>query len=277
MIWWLFVLCSVRLFYSQTLLGSGFSENVLHQTCLQYTEWRDLPVIYNGMICGSRNIGASSTALFQATGLYHVMVVSGSHIVFIDRYIKKWGTRSFALRSAGLTLYSYLCLFNPPVLRAVVNFIFSHLAKRGSLYLRDDQIVLGSGLITLILAPQWAHSLSLQLSWVAALCMSLPVSPLPKACLCLAYIAPLLGAQNPLFALNNALFLAVFDVFLFPFTVLTFLIPGTTFASHGVWDLVLPLLEYLPSTSPSPIATADILSGWIFVFALQSIHFWIRK
>lgn len=277
MIWWLLLLCSVRILTSSFSAPALFSSNDLHRLCVDYTVWRNLPLIYNGLICGSKDIGTDATMLFQSTGLYHVIVVSGSHLIFMDRYLHKFPSKKFWLRGLALTIYSYVCLLNPPVLRALVQLLFSRFAKRTRLYLRPDQITLGAGLIVLIAAPYLIGSPSLQLSWVAALCMSLNVSPASKACLCLLYIAPLLGLQNPLFALNNILFLAVFDALLFPITVLTFLVPGTTTLANGVWDLTLPLLKWLPRSPTVAPSFNDVTAGWTFVFALQLLHYWRQK
>lgn len=286
MIWWLLLVCLWR------VMGVGETStaavtNPLHVWCLSYREWRELPQLYNGLICGSKDIGTPLTTLFQSVGLYHVMVVSGSHLIFIDRYINRFLAHvpvanknvfyKLITRGTALSLYSYMCLLNAPVLRALFGLLCQHLSSRWTLSLKSDQLILASGLLTLIVFPDWILSLSLQLSWVAALCMSLAVSGPVKACLCLLYIAPLLGAQSPLFAINNILFLVAFDVLYFPLTALTFLIPGSTWIANLSWSIALEALRQLPATPVNAVDFGDVASGWLIVFALHLVHFWIRR
>lgn len=277
MIWWLFLFCAARILWSDLEPISFWWSHTLHQACLTYTEWRQLPLLYNGLICGSKNIGDAATILFQSTGLYHVIVVSGSHLIFIDRYLKKLSIKHIGARGIALTFYSCICLLNPPVLRALTQILFTRILRSLPLSLRRDQMTLGAGLLILIFIPSLIASLSLQLSWAAALCMSLSVSPAKKACLCLLYIAPLLGLQNPLFAINNMLFLVAFDSILFPFTVVTFAVPGTSVLAHGVWNCILSLMAWLPSHSMAAVTFADTASGWLCIFALQLLHYWLPR
>ncbi|MCC6138752.1 MAG: ComEC/Rec2 family competence protein [Bdellovibrionaceae bacterium] len=240
---------------------------------------RDLPKIYNGLVCGSRNIGGSTESLFISTGLYHLIVVSGSHLIFIETLLKKLPQRFQCINGILLFLFSWMCLLNAPIGRALVSYSLHHASRKFFLFLRQDQIVLAAGLISLLVFPEWITSVSLQLSWMAALCMSLPASKTLKAFLCLLYIAPLLGLQNPLWAFNNIFFIALFDAVLFPFTALSLFIPYSSWCADQIWRGVLFLLTYLPASEPNAknFETLSMIWNWFFIFAAQLLHYWIRK
>lgn len=278
MVWWIFIICGLRIYFSTPHSSSEFTISpLLNNGCLFYLKWKDLPEIYNGLICGSKNIGKSNELLFIATGLYHLIVISGSHLLFIDNLFKKILNRHIFLRILILFLFSFMCLFNAPVTRALLGYCIRYISKNCFLYLREDQLILISGLVTLILFPSWITSISLQLSWLTALCMTLPLKKSIKCFICLFYVAPILGAQNPLVGFNNILFVGLFDLVLFPFTMITLILPYSSPVAHFIWDIVLLILQYLPTTNKEFVDLENHSLFWHFIFMIQLFHFWIRK
>lgn len=275
MIWLCILFCIIRvLFFSSPLTINEPTFEYLHRKCLNYMEWRDFPSIFNGLICGSKNIGPELELLFLTTGLYHLIVVSGSHLLFLDSLLKKVIPLQTILKWAVLFLFSLMCLFNPPILRAFIQHSLSIASQKHYLRLRSHQLILCSGLITLSLCPSLITSISLQLSWAAALCMSLNATAKIKVFLCLLYITPLLGPQSPVWGLNNLLFIAVFEALLFPISIAAVALPATSTAMHLMWDTVFATLSHFPQAHlytehPSPLR---ISGHWLFIFALQLLH-----
>lgn len=279
MIWCLLVICILRILFFEFSQQMPQADRTLHDFCLNYIRTRDLPQIYNGLVCGSRDIGHKAETLFISTGLYHLIVVSGSHLLFIDSFFKKLPQKFRPVSGVLLILYAWMCLLNAPVWRALMTYFLVFASRRWFLFLRQDQLALASGLVSLIIFPQWVTSVSLQLSWMAALCMSLNVSKPTKAFLCLLYMAPLLGWQNPLWAFNNILFIAAFEVFLFPFTAVSLVLPYSEWVANHLWNFVLWTLTYLPTSLPKQknFETVALAWNWCFIFFAQLLHFWIRK
>jgi predicted membrane metal-binding protein len=279
MIWTLLLICTARLLlYDLDLKPEDFS-SILHIGCLSYIEWRGFPYLFRGLICGSSDIGASSHSLFLETGLYHLIVVSGSHLVALEKTIDSIFHKNSYVKMSLLFLFAGMCKFNPPITRALLHTLLRKTSKHYSLFLRDDHLVLSSGLLTLIIFPQWVLSPSLQLSWIASLVMSLKVRPFFKILFCVLYISPYFGIFNWVSGINNLIFALIFDVIIFPLSILSLVVPWSSYLIGPIWDLVLRGLEFLPRTS-TPLLNVDsqqTLFVWHYIFSLQLLHYWIRK
>lgn len=275
MIWGLFFICALRILFTPTS-AHVFSDQYLHTVCLDYIKWRELPHVYKGLICGSKDIGKSTEQLFLNTGLYHLLVVSGSHLVLLDSYLEKTIAKNFKIKWLLLFLYTEMCLFQAPVLRALSSYTITAFSRRWHMGWTTDRRILAAGLATLIADPSLVVSFSLQLSWMAALCISLPVNTRIKALLFLFYLFPLLGPQHPFVAWNNWLFAGVFEALLFPFTLFSTLLPGTTMIANIVWENVLVIMSYFPQTVRGEFPNTPVVAPWLAIFGIQLTHYWIR-
>lgn len=277
MIWCLFIVCCVRIVFANGAEHFTLSDANVHEFCLSYMEWRKLPDIYRGLICGSSQIDTKTKQLFLQTGLYHLLVVSGSHLVLLDSYLEKTFSKNFKIKWLALLLYCEMCLLQAPILRALCSYSVVSLTHSWRLGLRTDQRVLAAGLMTLIVDPTLILSLSLQLSWMAALCISLPLSLRLKTFLFLLYLLPLLGPQHPWTAVNNLVFATVFETLLFPFSIVSVITPFSAEVAHFVWSTTLTLLHYLPHSPHSGELLPYSLAPWLALFTTHLFHFWIRK
>ena len=106
--------------------------------------------------------------LLQKLGLVHLFVLSGLHVLFLDSVLRKL---PFLLRGFLLFLYGQLTLWSTPLLRAFLAFLFFELNKRQRLFWSTYDVITLSGFLCLLLKPSSLTSLSLPLSWTAALGM----------------------------------------------------------------------------------------------------------
>ena len=156
-----------------------FLSHFFHQTCLnQVPSSENAQMALSALVCGENFSDRNQSRLYAATGLIHLFVVSGSHLILIQIFIEFISSRLLNLKSkwfilSVLFMYSAVCLFNPPVIRS---FIFLSLM----LYLRHNHsywprsfILLISGLFCLFLNFDFINSLSFQMSWLAALTLEI--------------------------------------------------------------------------------------------------------
>lgn len=129
------------------------------------------------LVCGKNFSNPEHTHLLIASGLIHLFVVSGSHLKILQSILQKILCNKFLPSTRFLQFiifsllffYCAICKFNPPIFRSFV--ALSLVATTESLHLRfrSENLILISGLICLVLSPEWITSLSLQMSWIAAL------------------------------------------------------------------------------------------------------------
>jgi ComEC/Rec2-related protein len=144
----------------------------LHHACLgilpPVTEWRHL---YGAIVCGSTPPPSPERVWFQTTGLYHLLVVSGSHLIFLSHWLtqisRKPSFRPLTLILLGV--YCLVCQLAPPVVRAFAQILLVHAASAARLHLSASQISLATGVLCLGLFPGWSGALSFWLSWLASL------------------------------------------------------------------------------------------------------------
>jgi len=272
-IWSFIVLLTIRLLCPNfaVLSPSYFSKNIFHQSCLEWLRWRDLDSVYGGLFCGDSNLDPSLQTLFQSSGLYHLLVVSGAHLVFLEKIIQKifpgWEKSKLLL----FLCFALTCEFSAPIVRAVFSQIFTLISEQRRLFLRDDARVLLSGLACLVLFPEWIYSYSLLLSWMASLALVHPWSGWKKHAVIAAYLVPWTQTLQPASVFNNFVFGLVFEYFLFPVSAICFATPGLTKLGNSLWEITNRSITLLPSLPPSP-QPQDHLVYWAFIFALHLAH-----
>ncbi len=149
--------------------------NDLHNTCLNLLPKNpQTQALLQALVCGHNFESFETAQLYTSSGLIHLFVVSGSHLLLIFRVLdfifKKIELRhSKKIILSLLFLYAAVCLFNPPVTRSLVGLILIDILSTKIKYWPKDFVVLLAGLFCLMLSPSWVSSLSLQMSWLAAL------------------------------------------------------------------------------------------------------------
>ncbi|MFN3454649.1 MAG: ComEC/Rec2 family competence protein [Pseudobdellovibrio sp.] len=276
----------------------------LHLKCIQYApdNLRNLEIT-QALVCGKNLTSPETTQLFIASGLIHLFVVSGSHLIILNKMAHKIfnlapatknRTRSILTQNnlilALLFFYCGICNFNPPVVRSFIALYLVVLFKKTSLKITLQNITLISGLLCLMLSPSWANSLSLQMSWLAALGLLIinefykNASPLIKnSVFYTQYLATfqVLGIA-PLNSIIIAITLTSFlEYILFPLALLTYLTRGVITSS--VFDLTIDIIIFilshleLETTSKVFKHQSIIFYNWFIIFLLHYFIYIFRK
>lgn len=175
----LFFLCALSLIiFSPEFLLEKFTTSALFmQTlCQESVDFfdKDSPT-RAALLCGTPIESLSTKKVLQDTGLIHLFIISGSHVVFIFTLLEQIKTprRWIFLGLFMLTLFTG---FQPPVVRAVIQFYLKHYQRRHRLHWKSDTTIGVTTGVCLLLFPSWWNSLSFHLSWMAALAFTIPIA-----------------------------------------------------------------------------------------------------
>jgi ComEC/Rec2-related protein len=228
--------------------------------------YRDL---YQAIVCGSPLSSPEWKQTFINSGLIHILVVSGSHLLFLDQIVARLNI------SSGLRLLlihiPFTCVagFQPPVMRAVVQ---RGLQQLPDLRLSSCQVQALVTAFLLVAAPSWTQSLSFQLSWMCGILLSLPrltrwpvaLETSTKIFIGLIPFSAALGLISPLSILTNWLIAPLIGGVLFPISALCFVMSWLSFLVDGLWLVTVQVLNWLPMGQPTDL-----------VIVAQSHLFWI--
>ena len=247
----------------------------LHEECVQNIVGGNeaLTPIYSALVCGERLPEGILKKTFMSLGIIHLMVISGAHLIFIE---KAWSLLPhFRFKNASLVffllVYALSAGLSPPILRALFSFLLARINKKWKLFWSPYTRVHISGLLCLLCQHTWIHSLSLQLSWVASLGMSNPRLSRCKSCI-LTYllILPLVSSwsnAHPFSIIINWLIAPLASSILLPLSLLTLPFPFLRFFTDIVWGWFLQLLYFLkPLTEHRGIEFISLNSYAIWVY-----------
>lgn len=237
------------------------------------------------MVCGV-DPSLSEALIFQQSGLYHLLVVSGGHLAFFVELL-----RPFARKKIGsilvlifLITYSLMCGAQPPVIRALIQWVIYQQRNRIGIYAHSGLITFYSGIICLSLSPAWIHSLSFWLSWMATLAcqsaMSLRLKPACAAAFIHIVLLPglmSLGSAHPLSILNNWLLGPLLGSALLPLSILACVVPALNFVTDFAWSLLILILRPLNEFSVTSFSNVPrgFLIAYISFFQLIAWQGWI--
>lgn len=217
--------------------------------------------LYSSLICGSPLPPGVDKQLFLDTGLIHLMVVSGAHLLFLESLLARLPQ---SVRLSVLGFYCWLTGFGAPVVKAFIfRLIQPGLRARG---LTRIQVEAASVVLILCVYPWWFFSRSMQMSWMCGLALSLPRVLRPNV------LDQALKAHILLFVFAGASVLSIFwntligpfiGVILFPLCLLVVPFPFLSAWIDGVWEIFLSLLRIGPKGQP-----------YEWFFAAQDL-FWI--
>lgn len=264
---------SLGLLTSAAKLVDGANELCLRTTPSALHEsdaWRS-------MLCGQSVLESELREDLKQSSLLHLFVVSGSHLIWLDRVLRLLPLPT-ALRLLFWGAFVAMTGADPPVFRAAVGLLADIALRRLIPRWRSDQRVLFAGLCSLALQPTWYDSLSLSLSWAAALAMALPTKAswrgeLLKATAAWIFLFPLLsqlGPSHPLGILVNVLFAPLVGGVLLPVAALAW-IPGFEPLFDFSMMLFRQLLHILRQMPELP-AMDWVLSPplrWTWIFGLH--------
>lgn len=249
--------------------------------------------IYQALSCGVRLPKGSFKELILKSGLVHLMVVSGAHLVFLERFFNffisklkiPWGKFWTFLFLLSFTL---ICQASPPILRSFFQWNLSHLSLKRAWFWPAHVRVFVSTSFCLLVFPFWWASFSLILSSVSSLIISLGI----KRKLLLSFfiyvgLYPFLMYLNPLHPLTIFvvwIFTPFFSLILFPLTLLGSYLHVLTPISDFLWRLTekgLVLLngffELSPLDSSYTSKFLPFFNFWflffLFFFTIHIFHY----
>jgi predicted membrane metal-binding protein len=247
----------------------------VHQLCMdrapdsRFRDW------YQAIVCGTNLPPSSEKNEFQRTGLIHIIVVSGSHLVFLDEILEAvLGTSRWAawLRWLALLFFSLASNLQPPVTRALVQRGCGWCARRTHRPFRSLHLQLLSGLLTVALFPQWWSSLSFLMSWLCALALSVPMpsnNPLWRSVAIYLLLLPaMIGIQfpHPSSILFNVVFGPILGLVLFPMSLLGFLHPFLARLCDFGWESLFWIFRELPIPETQANLVFPVL--WLILYLL---------
>ena len=292
------LLISATILGEQNLLWIQEWSAYFHESCLKFVPQKsDFPEIYQAMVCG-KNLPQDLEFKFylSQTSLIHLIVVSGSHLLFLSQMMRKtfevfkkpqW---SEAIICTVLFLYLLCTSWQAPAVRAFVSVLLGIFSRKKFLFWSSTENSLYSLLVCLILFPQWIQSLSLLLSTCCALTLGIienfsnKKDPLNEFKMNLwrsigvyfVLLIPLapICIQSPLGILFNIIFSPFLGIILFPLCLLSsasdFFVGLTDFFLHLFsWCLKKSYQLTTIEQTPSPWMVSVY---WIWFYAL-SIHY----
>ena len=258
--------------------------------CFQFhqfkTEW---PEIYQALICGKKlDYTSPVKALFVKGGLIHIMVVSGAHLIFLEKLTasmlpsKKYQIINLIL----LMSYAFITGLQPPVLRAFMSYLLFHISYSKKLFWSPLLRTLLSAGLCLIYSPAWLHNLSFQLSVIAVLLQNIPRSQLSRSFFIYLFLLPILNRwQNlhPITVILNWILAPVIGAILFPITLATSLIRPLYMLTDELWYILIRVLDVFQFLIPEQnILSWSLPEQWtgayiLVLFATHSLIMGIQR
>ncbi len=277
----LLILVFIILCVNPLSILSGFEPvyRWLHQSCLQKIQVHEnvLNPIYSALVCGENIPEGSIRNLFTSVGIIHLLVISGTHLIFIEKMWKLLPEFRFrdSLLAGFLLLYALTAGLRPPILRALFSLILTRVIKKCKLFWSPYLRVQMSGLLCLLCQSSWVHSLSLQLSWTASFGMcNRKLSRLTSCCLTYLLILPIIsrwGGSHPMSVLVNWLIAPLASCVLLPLSILVIPFPFIRFLTDSLWELLFYILDKLrPLVENNTIwmASFDTFQTWMYISGL---------
>lgn len=246
----------------------------LQNICLTPVENSPLPSIYGSIVCGAKP-STSDQNLFKHLGLYHLLIVSGAHVVFLEAILNLFFKKHTYLKMTLLFIYGCFCQMAPPILRALLQLSLKQYSQQKRLFLPSHFLTLLSGCGALLVFPEWFSSYSLLISWTASLSLTFSSKKPIQCALAYGLTYPLLycfASQSPLAIIYNLIFGTIFSLIFFPLILITFFIPPLHKYLSEVWSSLFAALQWLPSVQAhSQGEPMPPILIWLYVFGLHLI------
>jgi predicted membrane metal-binding protein len=153
------------------LKAQTICENVIQQNAISEITMQENSILglKQAVLCGSDRLSETHRSEFKTLGIYHVIVVSGSHLVFLATVLEFGNLMNRPFRFLLLVVYSILTGLQAPVTRALLSQVLSELNKFFKLSRPYYWRTFDSYVISILFFPAWRQSLSLLLSTLASL------------------------------------------------------------------------------------------------------------
>jgi predicted membrane metal-binding protein len=252
----------------------------LHYWCDSHFSTSQNSELLSAFLCGSDLLVPRTYETFRRLGLIHLIVVSGSHLIWLEFFIRSLCRRvrfGHWLTAFVLMMFMFAARLDAPVLRAGLSLGFSRASRRWSLGWTGLHCALYAGMFCLALFPLWMGSLSLLLSWAAALVLASRAkgeSMLWTQCrlyavlfLCLLPLAP----PHPLTIFMNLLLAPIVVGVLFPIGIAIFAWPASATYLDPIVSALTSVLDRLAEEIPDSMQSSQLVRGalWIYLGWLQ--------
>jgi competence protein ComEC len=237
------------------------------------------------LVCAENFSNLSQQQLYISSGLIHLFVVSGAHLLFIEQFLNKISGEKklpFTLLFSVLFAYGLMCALNPPVSRCLIGFAVNEFLFVRNIRWPAHFRILVVGCLTLLVNPDWISSLSLQMSWVAAFTVTLTSelfkerSAFFRQSLFFIFLYPMImwfQPASPGIILSNLFLAPVLEFILLPSAFLAWIFHVFTPFFDFLIQIFVTMLNGLEfnyasgADSPSNLA----LLNWIFILSLHLV------
>jgi ComEC/Rec2-related protein len=231
----------------------------LHQECLIQTNTFQQNEAAAALVCGANIDSMQLQSLFASTGLIHLLVVSGSHLLILQKIFHYLTRRIEApqikifiqpLKYTLLMTFVLMCEFNAPATRSLIALGLADFVRYKKWGWSSSLRQWVSTLLCLFLNPTWLLSLSFQMSWMSSLaldvCSHLPCkNEIAKnfyrsliICGSFSLIFCFLGFPSGWTPIISLLFSPILEMILFPLA----LVGGFFHPLASIFDFVFSLI-----------------------------------
>ena len=264
------LICTFILLSSKIFDLFKFQSEILdqpHLLCLKLAPISEYTELYRAIVCGEKLTNPHFFRAFRDSGLIHIIVVSGSHLLTLQSLIR-WPR----IQIPFLLFYSCVTNFQPPVVRGIIQIFLYQVNKRLSLNWSNNLMTFSSGLISWALFPSWIESLSFQLSWICAttLCFTENRSLFVRATM-LYFATGIVLSQfhwpHPISIVINTTLVPIFWGIIFPASLISFFISPLSYLTDFLWAGTLSVCQYLTSgILMFPSCEIESLRVWIVLW-----------
>lgn len=254
----------------------------LHIQCISISPPSPYRDFYSALVCGADLPPGALTESFKVSGLLHIMVVSGSHLIFLLFFYEKLFKGRFNfLKVPLLFFYTIVTGFQAPTIRALIGIGIRKINQTRKYFWDEVQITWITGMLTILLIKNWTTSYSLLLSWAATLALSLTqeTKGLKRHAVIFVILFPVLiplNPPNPISIVMNFIFAPILELILFPLSVLSFAIPISKYVDY-LWVCIEFILnEVRLSFTPAQSYPISISILWLYLFFLN-LYFYFRR
>lgn len=249
----------------------------LHSLCLDLAPKGTWSFAYQAIVCGKNVPSSEFKNALQTLSLIHLLVVSGSHLVFIHLLLKLIFPRFKGQRyfiTALLFFYVLITKLQAPAVRALVFLGIKNINKKNKLFWRPTHEVFFAGLVTLLIFPKWIDSLSLELSWVAALAISVQSTSAKQIryhLILFFMILPVLASiatPHPVSILSNWILGPFIGAILFPLSILSFAVPISVPITNKLWDTLFNISRSITNLITPLDLSLSISPALIWVYII---------
>ncbi len=233
------------------------------------------------LVCAQNFTNLSDSQFYISSGLIHLFVVSGAHLILIEKLLNKFNIHQ-NLIFIIILIYSFACNLNAPVVRCLLAFALNAYFTSKNIRWPAHFKLLIVGLLTLGFNFVWITSLSLQMSWLAAFLVVLgehfykEASLLFKQSLFFITLLPCIvffQIPGPVVILLNIILAPVLEFILFPLGLVVwffnFMSPLFDFLI-SIFKFILQSLELDFQIQTKDLPPDLVFYNWCLIFLLHA-------